>query len=866
MEDKIKFKISKELQSIMKDAFTFAVNAGDRELSVELVIYKILHHYLTGAGKESPCLLQLINDMDSDTRLDLERCCLDEYNLASRRLKTLPKATKTESICLSEDLEEAFRKAHVFLSMKNIMIRDKKKIEISTQSFFIYGLLGSSCPVIDMLKDNFNISSEQLFAEELSGTIEKLMDSELEKPREGDMKEKRIMSKEEIEDEDNKFECAGKDRDIKVKKVDPNSKTPTLDQFGTCMTEQAKDGKYDVLVGRDKEISQVIEIICCRKKNNAALLGDPGCGKTAIVEGLAQRIVEGKVPVEIKNKRIFSVSTTDLQAGTIYRGQLEQRIQDLCEEVKNNPDVIVYIDEFHQAVSEGSSSIAQMLKPALGRGEMQMIVSTTVDEYRKFIEKDGALKRRFEKVLVEEPTVEETKLILTGLAETYEKFHHVRYTPEIIEKCVEWAGKYINDRFFPDKAIGILDMASSLTKLHTEKSTHIDELEAKIEKLLEDMEKALDEDRLDDAENIRLERINTENEISKEKIDMDTDTSKWPEVTIQSVLEVISKASGVPVDKIKSSDMTKIKAMKTSLANKVIGQNEAIEELTIALQRNILGLRDPRKPIASFLLVGSTGVGKSLVAKTLAEEFFGSEKNLVSIACSEYMQDWAESKLLGSAPGYVGFSDSEPRLYILKRKPYTVILIDEVEKSSSNLYNIWLNMLEEGEVTLSSGEKVSCRNAIIIFTGNVGTKSLELKGNGFGFSKPTGEEKKKLDESIVMKEVKKEFRPEFLNRLSKVIVFNSLGKDELKSIFNLELGKLQKRLKENNGYDLTVSDAIKDLVVSECEPEYGARSLQRLIVKYVEQEICKAMLDKDITGKTKISVDYKKSKVAVSFK
>jgi ATP-dependent Clp protease ATP-binding subunit ClpC len=628
------------------------------------------------------------------------------------------------------------------------------------------------------------------------------------------------------------------------------------------MTRKAGEGGYDPLVGREKEISQVIEILCCRKKNNAALLGEAGTGKTAIVEGLAQKIAKGDVPNELKGKRIFSISTTDLQAGTIYRGQLEERVQELCNEVKENDDVIVYIDEFHQAVSEGSSNIAQMLKPSLARGEMNMIISTTTSEYRRYIEKDAALKRRFEPVQIEEPTLEETKAILKGIAPQYSKFHHVKITDEVIKACAEWSGQYITDRQFPDKAIGIMDMSSSLTKLENpldykkreELQTKIDEMNKEVDTLIEDAE-------LEKASGIRDERIKVEKELAKLIEKQEKDVKSWPEVTIDNVSKVISKISGVPVDKIRSSSMKKLKEMKDQLASKVIGQDEGVSELVTALQRNILGLRDPHKPIASFLLVGGTGVGKSYVSKILASEFFGSEKSLVTIACSEYMQDWAESKLLGSAPGYVGFSDSEPRLYILKRKPFCVLLIDEIEKSSTNLYNIWLNMLEEGEVTLSSGEKVSCRDCIIIFTGNVGTRSLELKSSDIGFGSVSKEDKAKKDKSTVMKEVQKEFRPEFLNRLSKIIVFDSLGKKELEKIFDLELAKLQERLTD---YKVTVSKKLKSWIIDKTEPKYGARSLQRLIIEYIEQELCKELLETDTESMkkpVKVKFDLEEDKV-----
>lgn len=833
--EEIQFKHSKELDLIMNSCYDTASLSGDKEICLELLIYKVLHFYSSSEKGECKSLRKIIDELPMEKRTEVEKVCYDYYKKAARHSLTGYESPK--EIPLSESLENSFKRAHV-----SIILRSKignraetgEKETITVGDLLMFGVMfEEDNGLVRKLKDEYGLGKENLLANDITESLF------------GDvLKEKRVQSAEEQDEEDSKFEKAGEKSDVKVKKVDPNSKTPTLDQYGTDMTKKAKEGKYDPVIGREKEISQVIEILCCRKKNNAALLGDPGCGKTAVVEGLAQAISRGEVPREMKGKRIYSISTTDLQAGTIYRGQLEQRVQELCSEVTNNPDVIIFMDEFHTAVSEGSSNISQMLKPALGRGEVQMIVSTTNDEYRKFIEKDGALKRRFEPVRVDEPSVEDTVQILKGLSGTYSKFHQVKYTDEVLEKCVEWSGKYINDRFFPDKAIGVLDMASSLTKLENPRDySKVDTLEKKIAGLDMAASKAIRESDFEGASKLRDQRKAVEKMLDKLKNPDTQDDTEWPVVGINSVSKVISKTSGVPIDKIMSSDMAKVKAMKDSLSSRVIGQDEAITELSIALQRNILGLRDPHKPIASFLLVGPTGVGKTLVSKVLAEEFFGSEKSLVSISCSEYMQDWAESKLLGSAPGYVGFTDSEPRLYVLKRKPYSVLLIDEVEKSSNNLYNIWLNMLEEGEVTLSNGEKVSCRECIIIFTGNVGTKSLELHGNGIGFGKVSGTDKRKKDISVVMKEVEREFRPEFRNRLSKIIVFNSLSENELKKIFDIELGKLQKRLKEQNGYDLVVSDSLKEFIVSKCEPEYGARSLQRLIIEYVEQEICKTLLD-----------------------
>lgn len=886
------YKLSKELISIMDEASDMASSYTTTSISLESVVYFIVKKYTEAKSKkdiECDILLPIFKGIPPENQKglvsELEKEAIRYCNI---NVYPDPKLYNSKMIILSDELDRAIRRAKIEMSLDisySKLLSGKE--EINTLELIV-SVLSEKSYLTDILSD-YKITKEAILTSYLAkseakriidntseSTFGNMFDAlssmfdELTKSSDSNSEKSKLSSPEELRKEEEDFEKAGNTSEaISTKKVDPDSTTPVLDEFAFDMTEAAKDGKYDPVIGRDKEIKQITEILCCRKKNNVILLGDPGSGKTAIVELLAQNIASSNVPRELLDKRVLSLSTTDLTSGTMYRGQLEQRVQDLCRELKERRDIILYIDEFQQATSDSSTSIAQMLKPALGRGEITLIASTTTDEYRKFIEKDGALKRRFSPVQIDEPGVEETIEILRGIAPRYSEFHKVKYSDEVLIKCAEWSGKYINDRFFPDKAISVLDMAFSLSKLRNPSdTTKLEKLKSNVLGLQEKKINLTLDLKLDEAEVVRKDEEKEAKKLKKEQDLVNrVDPKTWPTLGISEVSEIISKLSGVPIDKIMSSDMTKLKAIKTTLGEKVIGQDEAIEQLTLALQRNVLGLRNPDKPIASFLLVGPTGCGKTLVSKVLAEEFMGTDKSLITIACSEYMQDWAESKLLGSAPGYVGFSDSEPRLYILKRKPYSVLLIDEVEKSSSNLYNIWLNMLEEGEITLSSGEKVSCRNTIIIFTGNVGTKNLELYGNGLGFGTPGKEEKKKKDISIVMKEVKKEFRPEFLNRLTKVVVFNSLGTEELNKIFYLELKKLQDRLQTNNGYSLKVSDKLKDLIVSKCEPEYGARSLQRLITTYIEDEICKSMLESEIDGKTLIEVDLEdEEKIKVEFK
>lgn len=863
-----KVKFSDELKLIMKSASEYARTKNHGALVMETVIFHIIKYYFFNNG-ESESITEVIKDFSDYDRENLLRILEKEVENSTSQGLIEP----GEAIPLDSRVESSILRARNDNALK-LFVSDNDYIIITTGDL-LNALLYENEKVVDILNsygfervsigdfDNGDISVSVFGGENIGNMkgIESVINA-LKKELFGkdNVKEEKKNSsssspnKEDIAEAEQMFENAGTAEAIQTKKVSSDTKTPNLDQFATDMTKKALEGKFDPVIGRDLEITKIIEAISCKKKNNVLLLGNPGTGKSSVVELLAQKIAKGDVPFELRDKRIFDLDLNSMIAGTQFRGQYEERLQNVIEEVVKAKNIIVFIDEFHNLIGHGGGrdgqGADQILKPYLARGEFQCIGSTTEDEYRKLVENDKALDRRFQPIMVEEPSLEETKIILNGIADNYSKFHKVKYTPEVINACVEWSDKYINDLFFPDKAIGVLDKASSKAKLLLP-SENIKEVELLTEKKAELKKEKLkvfyngnpnDWDKIDNI-NSEITKISEEIESKKSS----SDDSKWPTVTVDHVSTSISELSGVPIDKIMSSDMIKIKSMYSEFKEKIIGQDEAVLEITKALQRNILGLRDPSKPIASFLFVGGTGVGKSLIAKILAKEFMGSEKNLETIACSEYMQDWAESKLLGSAPGYVGFSNTKPRLYVLKRKPYCVLLIDEIEKSSSNLYNIWLQMLEEGDVTLSTGEKLSLKNCIIIFTGNVGTKSLELKGAGLGFNKPsTLEEKKKLDTETVMKEVKKEFRPEFLNRLTKIVVFNPLGKEELEKIFYLELAKLQDRLKDR--FTLEVSDEVRDFIISKCEPQYGARSLQRLIIENIEETICTEMLETDITN------------------
>lgn len=641
--------------------------------------------------------------------------------------------------------------------------------------------------------------------------------------------------------------------------------TPMLDKYAFDMTKGASEGKFDPVVGRDEELNELMRILCCRKKNNALLLGDPGVGKTAIIEALAQRIAGNTVPKYLLGKRLMSLNLNNLVAGTKYRGQFEERIKKIIDEVINHPEIIVFIDEFHTIIgtgsSEGGGDAANILKPYLARGEFQCIGSTTEDEYRKHVEKDGALKRRFQNVRVYSPSLDEVKKILGNIKDKYESYHGVRYSQEIIDTIVTLTERYVTDRNFPDKAIDLLDLAGSITKL--DKSDDKDyikkmqKLEDQIQILKDQKAKAIQSSDFEKAADIRDMERNKQKELD----DMRNSTSGSPDVyydvTDLEVTKAISRISGVPLEKIGTSDLVKLKSMKDTLEDIVIGQPEAIIEVTKALQRNSLGLRDPKKPIASLLMVGPTGSGKTYICKTLAKEFFGSEDALIKFDMSEYGEKHEITKLIGASASYVGYGDT-PLLEQVRRKPYSVVLFDEIEKADKAIYQLFLSILDEGHVTLANGTKVNFKNCVIVFTGNVGTKDLILKGSGMGFSGiETAEDKKKKSDAIVKKAIEKTFAPEFINRLTKTVIFNELTKENLLNICDLEVVKLVNRLSET-GYKLTVDKAVKELIVDKCDLKYGARDLQRNIVKYVEDEVCNELLNITDSSLKKIKVSLAK--------
>lgn len=668
------------------------------------------------------------------------------------------------------------------------------------------------------------------------------------------------------------FDNFGIHEDIAGKPLDKNSNTPYLDQFSFDMTQADREGKYDPVVGRESEIDQIEKILCCRIKNNAVLLGNPGVGKTAIIESLVHKINLGEVPDKLKGKRVCSLDLNALVSGTKYRGEYEERLQNIIKEVCGNHDIIVYIDEFHNLVGNGNGSGsgdgANILKPYLARGEFQCIGSTTNEEYRKYIEKDGALKRRFQNVQISEPNFNETIDIIKKIAPKYEKYHHVTYSNEVIKACTEWAGRYITDRFYPDKVIDCIDRAGATASLRAvSDNSEIDQKTEDLEKIKTQKIKLVEKQDFEEASKLmdqeKVIKVDLD-KLVKDREKLKESKKFWVPVTVDDVASEVSRISKVPLDKIRSTDHTKIRNMRKVLESKVIGQEEAVDKILISLQRNIMGFRDPEKPIASFLLCGSTGVGKSFISKIVASEFFGSSNSLVRIDCGELSDGKASvSKLTGATPGYVGYDD-EPILEQVRRKPFSVLLVDEVDKAIPEVFNIFMNILDEGYCILGNGTKVNFRNTIIIFTGNIGTKELQNYGTGLGFNTAKNkEELHKVDEKIVIKAIKNFFRPEFLNRLTNVIVFNSLTKDDMKKIFNLEFAKTKARIKKQ-GYKVTVTKKLSEKIIDSCDTKYGARDLSRNITKYIENELSNAIINSDEDNKN-ITLDWNGEKVEVKF-
>ena len=648
------------------------------------------------------------------------------------------------------------------------------------------------------------------------------------------------------------------------------SKTPALDHFGRDLTELARRGKLDPIIGRDNEIERVSQILSRRKKNSPVLIGEPGVGKTAIAEGLAQRIVQGKVPQTLENKRIVTLDMAALVAGTKYRGQFEERMKVMMNEIINSKDVIIFIDELHTIVgaggAEGSLDASNIFKPTLSRGEIQCIGATTLNEYRKYIEKDGALERRFQTVMVDPPTTEDTIKILQGLRPRYEEHHKVKITDEAIEAAVKLSDRYISGKFQPDKAIDVMDEAGSKAHLASyTKPPEFDQLEEEISSIQKAKEQAVKDQEFEKAAQLR-------DELKFKKEEMERLKKKWEEerdkitveLTAEDIALVVSKMTGIPLFRLEEKESKKLLRMEEELKKRVVGQKEAISAITRAIHRSRAGLGDPRRPIGSFIFLGPTGVGKTELARALAIFLFEDEDNLVRIDMSEYMEKFSVSRLIGAPPGYVGYEEGGQLTEKVRRKPYSVVLLDEIEKAHPEVFNILLQMLDDGQLTDSFGRKVDFKNTVVIMTSNMGTREIK-SGKGMGFQKDDLVSSYDQMKQKILDEVKRTFNPELLNRIDEIIIFRALGMKEIMEIIDILLGDVAKRLADKGiSFELTLK-AKEFLAEKGYNPTFGARPLKRAIQKYLEDPLAEEILRGQFAGDCHVTVDRKEGEDKLSF-
>lgn len=660
-------------------------------------------------------------------------------------------------------------------------------------------------------------------------------------------------------DKDNPFSGASK--------AGKKSKTPVLDNFGRDLTVLAEEGKLDPVVGRDDEIQRVSQILSRRKKNNPLLIGEPGVGKSAIAEGLALRIIQRKVSRILYDKRVVTLDLASLVAGTKYRGQFEERMKAVMNELEKNKDIILFIDEIHTIVgaggATGSLDASNMFKPALARGEIQCIGATTLDEYRQYIEKDGALERRFQKVLIEPTSVEETVEILHNIKDKYESHHNVEYTKEAILACVTLTNRYMTERFLPDKAIDALDEAGSrvhITNINVPQ--RILQIEEKLEEVRELKNSVVKKQKYEEAAKLRDDEKNLEKELAEEQAAWEAESKLHKvAVTEEDVAEVVSMMTGVPVNRIAQAESSKLAALPDLIKGKIIGQDNAVVKVVKAIQRNRAGLKDPNKPIGSFIFLGQTGVGKTQLAKVLARELFDSENALIRIDMSEYMEKFAISRLIGAPPGYVGYEEGGQLTEKIRRKPYAVVLLDEIEKAHPDVFNMLLQVLDDGYLTDSLGRKIDFRNTVIIMTSNIGARQIKDFGQGIGFGTSARKSQEESHtKSVIENALKKTFAPEFLNRIDDVLVFNALEREHIHKIIDIELNKLFTRISDL-GYHLTLTEKAKDFIADKgYDKQYGARPLNRAIQKYVEDALAEEIINKNLEEGDSIQMDLDEAK------
>ena len=756
-------------------------------------------------------------------------------------------------------------------NMKNIPLTRQSekvlKITYLEAKIFKSKIIGTEHLLLSILRDEDNIATQILDKFDVSyDVVKELLEYQSSNPVSS-------TSSESLEEDDLSKIKSGFTKSTLTRKTKDKSKTPILDNFGKDLTKLAEKNKLDPVIGREKEIERVAQVLTRRKKNNPVLIGEPGVGKTAIAEALALRITQKKVSRILHNKRVVTLDLASLVAGTKYRGQFEERMKAVMTEIEKNDDIILFIDELHTIVGAGGASgsldASNMFKPALSRGELQCIGATTLDEYRQYVEKDGALARRFQVVVVDPTTTEETINILENIKDRYENHHNVNYTSSAINACVKFSDRYISDRFLPDKAIDLMDEAGSRVHIHNlDVPEVIVDIENKIEEIKEQKNQVVQNQKYEEAAQLRdtEKKLLSELEIQKNKWIKDS-KKKRHNVTEQSISEVVSMITGIPVERIAQNESNKLLGMSDELSKKVIGQENAIEKLSKAIKRTRVGLKDPRKPIGSFVFLGPTGVGKTELAKVLAKYLFDKEDSLIRVDMSEYMEKFSISRLVGAPPGYVGYEEGGQLSEKVRRKPYSVILLDEIEKAHPDIYNILLQILDDGFLTDGLGHRVDFRNTILIMTSNIGARDIKDFGSGIGFETSANIENVNQNISATIdKALKRTFNPEFLNRLDDVIIFNSLSKKDLYKIIDISLNKLYAKANEI-GYIINLTGKAKDFLIEKgYDPKYGARPLDRAIQKYLEDVLAEEILNGELKKGDSIIADYDTKKKTIFIK
>ena len=823
-------KFSPRVREIMFRSHEEAVKLGNSYIGLEHLFLGIID------GKDNG-----VTHILDELKLDIEAF---KQKLVASIKSNIVEKNNTDNIPLTKQTERALKFTYIVAKEFNCEFVDPEHLMLA------------------ILHDDNNIVSQRLEYEGINYDIfkSKLKGSGIIK--QSPIKEDDIVEEPKDTLFDDDFEEV-KPKEPAQKSSNVKSKTPVLDNFGRDLTRAAEEKRLDPIVGREKELERVAQILSRRKKNNPILIGEPGVGKSAIAEGLALRIVQRKVSRALYNKRIIMLDLASVVAGTKYRGQFEERIKSILNELEKNPEIILFIDEIHTIVgagnANGSLDASNMLKPALARGELQCIGATTLDEYRQYIEKDGALERRFQKVLVEPTTPEETIEILNNIKDKYEDHHLVKYDPEAIEACVKLTERYISDRCLPDKAIDALDEAGSRVHIsNIDVPSKITEYEQRLEEIRELKKIAIAEQKFEDAGELRSEELTIIGKLETEKKEWEAKSNTNRQiVTKENVAEVIAMMTGVPVQRIAHNESDKLMNMESEIQGSVIGQDDAIKKIVRAIRRNRAGLKDPNRPIGSFIFLGPTGVGKTYLAKILAKYLFDSEDALIRIDMSEYMEKFAVSRLVGAPPGYVGYEEGGQLTEKVRRKPYSIVLLDEIEKAHPDVFHLLLQVLDDGQLTDSLGRKVDFKNTIIIMTSNIGSRQLKDFGQGVGFGTQAKKDSKdEYSRSVIENALKRSFAPEFLNRIDDVLIFNSLEKADINKIIDVELKKVYKRIVEL-GYTLELTEKAHDYVAEKgWDDQYGARPLKRAIQKYIEDVLAEKIIQTKINIGEKIVIDY----------